>query len=287
MSDSEGRFRSAFEYAPIGMAIIGLDNRYLRVNQALCDMLGYTEEELLSKSTVEVTHPDYHQASVTRTQALLEGKIDRDRLEKRYIHADGRVVWALSSVSVVRNSAGEPDYFISHYQDITERKKAEEALKESEGFFRALYERAHHPIFLLDQKLNFVDVNPYACEFYGYDREEFKRMKVLDIALPEERSDLQQRAERMRQRGEIFVRETRHRKKNGETVTVTADATVVSREGQELYVSKITDITERKQAEERLRQAESRYRTLVERMPAVVYIQEIGSPDSALYMSLR
>ena len=253
MRDSEERFRSTFEDAPIGMAIVGLDNRYLRVNQALCDMLGYTKEELLSKSTLEVTHPDYHQASATRTQVLLEGKIDRDLLEKRYIHADGSVVWALSSVSVVRNSAGEPEHFISHYQDITERKKAEGALKESEEFFRALYERAHHPIFLLDRELNFVEVNPCACEFYGYGREEFNRMNVSDITLPEERADQQQCAERMRQRGEIFVRERRHRKKNGEVVTVTADAAVVSRAGQELYVSKITDITERKRAEEEIR----------------------------------
>jgi two-component system, sensor histidine kinase and response regulator len=285
LKESERRFRGTFEDAPIGMAIVGLDNQYLRVNEAFCEMLGYSEAELLSKRTPEVTHPDYRRASITRAQELVEQKRDKDLLEKRYIHADDSTVWVLSTVSIVRNSAGEPEHFIAQYQDITERKRADEALKESEEFFRALYERVNHPIFLLDRDLNFIDVNPYACEFYGYSREEFKRMNVSDIAVVDERNDLRQDAETLLRRGDLFIQDRRHRKKNGEIVTVTADATAVARAGQRLYVSKITDITAHKRAEELLRQAETRYRTLVERMPAVVYIQEIGSPDSATYMS--
>jgi diguanylate cyclase (GGDEF)-like protein/PAS domain S-box-containing protein len=133
-----------------------------------------------------------------------------------------------------------------------QRKWAEEALRSSEEFFRALYEDASHPIFLLDENLNFIDVNPYASEFYGYSREEFRRMKAPDISLPEERDDQLRHVESMRKQGRVFVRERRHRRKNGETVTVTADAARVTRSGQELYVIKITDITERKRAEERL-----------------------------------
>ncbi|HEX6710471.1 MAG TPA: PAS domain S-box protein [Rubrobacter sp.] len=252
LKHSEERFRSTFQNAPIGMSLVSLDNRYLQVNQALCEMLGYSEEELLSRTTAEITHPGDRSITTTRTRALLEGKIDRDLVQKRYIHADGSVVWALSSVSMVRDSRGDPAYFVGQYQDITERKRAEEALKESEEFFRALYESVHHPIFLLDRDLNFVDVNPYACEFYGYTREEFKRMNVRDIAVTDGPSDLRQAAETMRREGDIFIQDRRHRKKNGEIVTVTADATGVSRGGQELYVSKITDITERKRTEEEI-----------------------------------
>ncbi|MCA1717469.1 MAG: EAL domain-containing protein, partial [Actinobacteria bacterium] len=109
-----------------------------------------------------------------------------------------------------------------------------------------------HPIFLVDEDLNFVDVNPYACEFYGYSHEEFKGMKVQDLTLPEERDNQLRNAENLREQGSIFIAERRHRKKNGEVVTVTADATKITRSGQELYVSKITDITERKALEERL-----------------------------------
>jgi diguanylate cyclase (GGDEF)-like protein/PAS domain S-box-containing protein len=141
---------------------------------------------------------------------------------------------------------------ICTFSDITKRKRAEEALRSSEEFFRTLYEDVHHPIFLLDRHLNFVDVNPYACEFYGYSRKEFKRMKVQDITLPPERDSPLVSTETMRNQSKMFVSERRHRKKNGEIVTVTADAAKIDRAGQELYVSKITDITERKALEERL-----------------------------------
>ena len=133
-----------------------------------------------------------------------------------------------------------------------ERKQAEEALKSSEDFFRALYEDVHHPIFLLDGGLNFVDVNPNACEFYGYSREEFKEMNVTDLALPEDLAKQREHADKMLQRGEVIIPELRHRKKSGEIVTITADADKIVRSGEDLYVSKITDITERKRAEEEI-----------------------------------
>jgi PAS domain S-box-containing protein len=131
LKESAGRFRSTFENAPIGMALVSLDNHYRQVNQAFCDMLGYSQEELLSWRTFDITHPDDLEASIARTQALLEGAVERDLLEKRYIRSDGEIVWALSSVSLVRDSRGDPAYFVSQYQNITERKKAEEDMKEA------------------------------------------------------------------------------------------------------------------------------------------------------------
>jgi two-component system, sensor histidine kinase and response regulator len=131
LKESAGRFRSTFENAPIGMALVSLDNHYRQVNQAFCDMLGYSQEELLSRRSLDVTHPDDLEASIARTQALLEGTTDKDLLEKRYIRADGNIVWALSSVSLVRDSRGDPAYFVSQYQNITERKRAEEDMKEA------------------------------------------------------------------------------------------------------------------------------------------------------------
>ncbi|HEU4847065.1 MAG TPA: PAS domain S-box protein, partial [Rubrobacteraceae bacterium] len=96
LKESAGRFRSTFENAPIGMALVSLDNHYRQVNQAFCDMLGYSQEELLSRRTFDITHPDDLEASIARTRALLEGTVERDLLEKRYIRADGDIVWALS-----------------------------------------------------------------------------------------------------------------------------------------------------------------------------------------------
>jgi diguanylate cyclase (GGDEF)-like protein/PAS domain S-box-containing protein len=130
LKESEERFRGAFDDAPIGVALVGLDAHYHRVNRALCEMLGYSEQELLGKTTTEVTHPDDWEAGYEHTRRVLEGGVGRSyHLEKRYVHADGRTVWILSSVSLVRDPQGNPSHFVSLYQDITERKALEEQLR--------------------------------------------------------------------------------------------------------------------------------------------------------------
>ncbi|MCG8511533.1 MAG: PAS domain S-box protein [Rhodospirillales bacterium] len=127
LRDSEERFRSIFENATAGVAIADLDNRYKMVNQALSDILGYSVPELMQKTTLDVTHP-YDMARTAENQgAFYRGEIDTAVEEKRYVRKDGETVWAIVNTSVVRDSEGRPMYTIRSVQDITERKKAEEA----------------------------------------------------------------------------------------------------------------------------------------------------------------
>jgi PAS domain S-box-containing protein len=205
LRESEERFRTTFENAPLGVALVGLDGRRFRVNRSLCEMLGCSEEDLLGENYLEHVHPDDRQISTEHFQRALEEGAGSYELERRYLRADGHVVWNLTSVSLVQDSKGNPSYFVCLHQDITERKLVEEALRSSEEFFRALYENVHHPIFLLDEDLNFVDVNPHACRFFGFSREEFKRMKLSDITLTEELENQLVSTETMRQEGEILV----------------------------------------------------------------------------------
>ena len=127
---SEERFRGAFENAPLGVALINLDRRYLRVNSSLCRILGYSEEELLTKTTTEVTHPKDKAVSVNRFYLALKDDKDTHAIEKRYVRSDGREVWAISSITLVRDSEGNPDHFVSFYQDITDRKLLEQRMEE-------------------------------------------------------------------------------------------------------------------------------------------------------------
>jgi diguanylate cyclase (GGDEF)-like protein/PAS domain S-box-containing protein len=138
LRQSEERFRAAFEGAPSGVALVGLDNRYLRANRALCEMLGYEEGELLGKETFEFTHPEDLAASRDRSRRLLAegGGPEAASLEKRYLRKDGSVVWAVSYVSRIRDASGHPSHFVAQYQDITARKEAEERLRESEERYR-------------------------------------------------------------------------------------------------------------------------------------------------------
>jgi PAS domain S-box-containing protein len=133
LRESEERFRGAFETAAHGMTVIAPDSSYIAVNPTFCRITGYSEAELLAQKVQDITHPDDMEEDLASLQRLLAGEIPSHQMEKRYIHKQGHVVWIQVSVSLVRDSVGKPMYFVSHIQDITERKKAEEALRLSEA----------------------------------------------------------------------------------------------------------------------------------------------------------
>ena len=121
---SEARFSNAFEYAAIGMALVSLDGRWLKVNQALSDSMGYCAEEFSGITFQEITHPDDQEAGLANLRQLLAGEIRSYKQEKRYFHRDGRVVWILLGVSLLRDKQNRPLYYISQFEDISEIKQA-------------------------------------------------------------------------------------------------------------------------------------------------------------------
>ena len=129
MRANDQRFASAFEHAPIGKALVALDGRYLQVNRALCKFLGYSRSELLASTFQASTHDDDLVADMFNVRRMLSGEIRRYQIEKRYIHASGRILSALLSVSLVRADDGEPRYFISQVQDITESRASEKLIE--------------------------------------------------------------------------------------------------------------------------------------------------------------
>src|SRR5512133_1140488 len=131
-------FSSAFENAPIGMALLAPDSRRLRVNRALCRMLGYSEEEMVSPAAHYITHPDDLAEDMRQRELCLAGEKDTYQREKRYLHRDGHVLWGHLTCTLVRDELGAPVHFISQLEDISERKRSEEALRRSEERFRSL-----------------------------------------------------------------------------------------------------------------------------------------------------
>ena len=122
---SEERFASAFEHAPIGMAIAALDGRFVKVNRAFCDMLGYSVDELLARTFIDVTHPDDVASGQQFRLSLVDGASKTIRTEKRYVGRSGRVVSSRTSVSVVRDASGAPAHLVAQIEDVTERQRAE------------------------------------------------------------------------------------------------------------------------------------------------------------------
>jgi len=133
LRESEKRFSSAFEYAAIGVALVSTTGHFLRVNQALCDLLEYPAEELMALSFQDITHPDDLEKDLVYVRQMLEGEINTYQMEKRYFGKQGNLVWVLLSVSLVRDNQDQPQYFISQIQDITKRKQMEEALRKAKN----------------------------------------------------------------------------------------------------------------------------------------------------------
>ncbi|HBK3262472.1 TPA: diguanylate cyclase [Legionella pneumophila] len=129
LEESESRFRSAFDSAANGMAIVSLEGKWLKVNQSLCQIVGYTEEELLKLDFQTITYPDDLELDLSYVQQLLAGEINFYHMEKRYIQKNGNIIWILLSGSLIRNTENQPLYFIAQIQNIDAQKKAEKELK--------------------------------------------------------------------------------------------------------------------------------------------------------------
>jgi diguanylate cyclase (GGDEF)-like protein/PAS domain S-box-containing protein len=146
VSESD-RFRSAFDFAAIGMALVSTEGRWLQVNRSLCHILGYTEEELLLTDFLSVTHPDDLPTALSNIGQLLKGKTQASQMEKRYIHKAGHVVWVHWSVSTVRDQYSKSVHLIFQIQDITDRKLAEEQLHH-DAFHDALTGLPNRALFM-------------------------------------------------------------------------------------------------------------------------------------------
>ncbi len=122
LRESEERFHSVFEAAAIGMAIVDIDGRFVQVNKALCQLVGYTSDELLKKTFIDITHPDDLQTDLGYVKQLLDGTLSNYQLEKRYFHKDGHIIWILLTGSVVHDTNQNVKYFIAQIMDITQQK---------------------------------------------------------------------------------------------------------------------------------------------------------------------
>ncbi|WP_431210205.1 PAS domain S-box protein [Puia sp. P3] len=128
VQEREQQLSQAFRYAPIGMALVSLTGTWIKVNNSVCQLLGYTEDQLLKITFQDITHPEDLDSDLHQLQQLVSGVIETYSMEKRYFHKDGHIVWALLNVSLVRSDTGEPLYFVSQIKDITELKKSTEII---------------------------------------------------------------------------------------------------------------------------------------------------------------
>jgi PAS domain S-box-containing protein len=254
LAESEARFRATFENAAVGIAHADPDGKWLRVNEALCRIVGYPVDELVTKTFQDMTHPDDLVAEVAQVELMREGKIDSYDIDKRYLRKDGVIVWGRKTVGCVRKSDGSINYFVSVVEDITARKRAEEELRKSEERFRSSLLHSPLPVALFDDQEQVLGVSQTWLEQTGYSREELHCIGDWTARAYGERPGEMREyiREFMPTGGDAHSRERIIRTKGGHERLwnfVTSSLGTQS-DGRRLFICVAQDVTERKAHEE-------------------------------------
>jgi PAS domain S-box-containing protein len=260
LRESEERFRLTIDEAPIGMALVALDGRFVRVNRALSEIVGYNSNELTTMTFQVITYPDDLDTDVALAGQLRRGEIPRYQLEKRHIRKDGTIVDILLSRSILRSRDGAPLYYIAQIEDITERKRATEALRLSEAKFSGIVSIAADAIISVDENQQITIFNEGAESIFGYSRTEVVG-RALEILIPERFRVIHRQhfaqfaaghetARKMAQLQDVFGL-----RKNGEEFPAEASISKVVVGGMTLFSVVLRDVTERRSIEQALRRA--------------------------------
>jgi len=257
--EREERFRSTFEQAAVGVTHVAPDGSWLRVNQKFCDMLGFTHDELLRRSFRDITYPDDLPLDVEIMHRLFAGELRAHSREKRYVKKDGSIVWVNRTASVAHTAAGDPAYIISILEDITDRKIAEVALRESEEHIRELVGSAPEAVVSMDAEGRVMDWNPEAERMFGWKADDARGRFVADLIVPPSaREPHRQGLKRFLETGEGPVLGTsiniEAARADGTEFPVELSISTMTRGEKHLFVAFIRDQTERRRLEDEMNQ---------------------------------
>jgi len=217
----------------------------------------------------DITHPEDLELSPDFFQRSISGEMDNIVYKKRYIHSKGHLVWGQISTSIVRDSEGQPLYFISHVQDITQQKLAEEALKKSEEKFSKLFQASPTYISLATlEEGRFVAVNGAFTRITGYQPNEEIGRTFREIGLWPDPDDREEFIKQIEKYGSQHLQEVTLTRKDGSLIDGLWSVEKFELEGKAHLITMLIDITEKKRAEEALRETEERYRDLYENAPS-------------------
>jgi PAS domain S-box-containing protein len=189
LNESDERFCAIFSQAAVGMAQVGLDGKWLLVNNRFCEMLGYSQDELLLKTWQDITHPDDLQDVAAGRRRLLGGEITSHTMEKRYIRKDGSVMWGRLHRSLVRNHENLPGYFIAVVEDTTEKVQTERALRDSERRLALAQSAANLFVWEQDLRSDLISSAGEYARLYGFSLDRpLKCANWLKVVHPDDRA---------------------------------------------------------------------------------------------------
>ncbi|MBE7641697.1 PAS domain S-box protein [Salegentibacter sp. BLCTC] len=271
---SEEAFRGNFENAAIGMALLNEEGKWLKVNEKVCEILGYTAEELMQLTFQDITHPEDLDKDLNLLKEVIEGKRTNYNLEKRYFHKNGNIVHIILAVSVVRNHSGAILYFVSQIIDITAAKKHTQKLKYQQNLLNALYELSPIGIALNDFETGkFKDVNNKLIEPSGYTRKEFLNLSYWDLTPIEYETREKNALKHLEETGVYGPFQKEFKRKDGSRYPVLLRGVMVEDLNKNKFIwSFIQDISKEKEAEKKLQAALSNLQAILDASTQVIII---------------
>ncbi|WP_339810422.1 PAS domain S-box protein [uncultured Imperialibacter sp.] len=265
---SEEQFRGAFQYSAIGMALVSLDGKWLKVNSSLCKMLGYTDEELTKVTFQELTHPDDLNSDLELMAQTISGEIPSYQMEKRYFHKDGQTIWVLLNVSLIKDIDGNPSHFISQIKNISDRKASEAALKEERKLLKSLIDNIPVNIYIKDLESRKTLVNRLEMEYSGFKNESEVIGKTDFDLYPEESAKVsrEEDLEVFNTGKPILSKETINTRHDGSTNWFLSSKIPMQNDRGEIVglIGISYNITDRKLAERALQESEQRWHFALE-----------------------
>jgi len=256
----------------------------MEVNHAFYNMLGYGREEVHHLTFIDITHPEDRAETRRLSREGRSGRIDSYQMEKRYLAKDGRVVWAIVRATAVRDDAGRMLYWLGILENITARKQAATALRESESRYRAIIDGAAEGILVADVATHkFRYANPAVCRLLQYTEKELTRMRVEDIHPAEALPDVLTRFDVQSKGAQAAGQHVPCLRKDGSLVFCDINSTVTVIEGRECNVGFFQDTTARGRVEAALQESEEKYRNILESIQEGYY--EIDTSGNFLFFN--
>ena len=278
LGESEQRFRATFEQAAVGVAHVGADGRFLQLNQKFCDITGYSQKEMSALTFQDITYPQDLDKDLAYMYELLDGSRNTYAIEKRYIRKDSSIVWVNLTGSVIRKQSGEADWFVAIVEDISQRKSAEMALRQSRDYLQFLTDSMADAVFSIKLPERTIEWFNDSYQVLGYTQEEcigestekfysdpdaYQKLAVmLDAAIKSGR--------------QVLSFEAMLRRSNGESIPAEVRTTFYREHGKVVSATAVVrDVSERHQAEELLKDSEEKFRNLMEQSPVSIQIHAL------------
>ncbi len=271
---SEAKLRAMFESIEDAVTIVDLEGNILEVNDVMCRMSGYSREELIGKSGFDIIGPEHREAIVNDLMKQLKGETPKEAPTYQFSTPDGREYYAELHISVIRDGTGRATGFLSIHSDVTERKRMQEALRESEEMARGMLQSAATGIYLVQDRV-FQYVSPLFEEISGYASNELIGTNPLEYVHPEDRESVRRKAiENLKGRSSL-PHEFRFMKKDSQPVWVLEKVASIEYGGMRAAIASFMDITEQKKAEAELEKSAEKLRIIIESIGDMLFVTDL------------